>query len=583
MPHRFVCALIASIIACTINPVLSAAQDEALWQNRIQYRNETAERQKAGEVLEAAFNRAFSSCGLGNFVQRRPLRSDRRLTRIPQVLQANIQLDDSVRMLRSTSLARALSYIAPAGSDPVLVQVPEESRHVRVDPRTSPSLMIAEGDPRLVYTNSCGTVVDAAARLGINVNPVARAAFDAMRRMQTDVSIAVTEGPFISPIASLLDNPGTGGFYGRLLIWDWYSRNLGALTTGGSYRSYVNGIVISRLFTDELEQSLKASAEGNSGPLAFVSLNANAKASIIQNQGSRAERYGIWEYVRPRNAADVNAYLKALPTATVVAQEMVNRMDADLIRNNDDLVQSLPYRHSFRVDGFHPDYCTAAQGQWRIGGPHANSLSMTARREPAGDNVPWIRCVFEVTFNPSESVFQEPHPQDFTLAYTLINTIGNGANAYQLALPFEVPLHLVDNPVLTLTRPAGHWSAITPNEASSQGVTWTGYEVLVADSRNRVDWVNFNPGEFRAQLTCPRISDASITEDIPLALLGAPRRDANTGIVTFEMRAAFPAGATPNAATARQCTLSGTTEFVLQNGVRVRKRLPKTPISYPGA
>jgi hypothetical protein len=439
--------------------------------------------------------------------------------------------------------------------------------------------MIPQGDPRLVFTYSCGSTAKLAAELNLNVTPVASAAFNAMRTSSSDVSVAVTEGPFVSPLTTMLDDAGTKGFYARHLVWDWYARNPDAIVSGGTYRSQVNGIVTSRLYTDRLDQSLKASAEGNSGPLAFASLSASAQGSLVLNQGSTVERYGIWEYLK--TAGDTNS-LARLPTPADLNREMTQRMHADLIRTSEDVVQSLPYTHAFRVDGFHPDYCN--DGAWQVGGTYASSLTRRIQPETPSTtgNQPWIRCLVEITFTSPESLWREPHPVDFTLAYTLVSRISSGRDTARLTLPFNVPVHLVGHPDLRLIRPAAQWTRFEPNTTSPLNVIWTGYEVLVSDTRNRVDWVNFDPGGFRAQLRCPAIGNAATSETTAVSLIGTPRRDPS-GNVKFDFQAAFPTGATTNLATSRECTFEGTIEFMLQNSARVVKRLPSFTISYPGA
>jgi hypothetical protein len=134
-------------------------------------------------------------------------------------------------------------------------------------------------------------------------------------------------------------------------------------------------------------------------------------------------------------------------------------------------------------------------------------------------------------------------------------------------------------------RPAAEWNRIDPDTVNPQTVTWTGYQIqVIEDSRSLVQWVNFDPREFRAVINCPKIGDAGTVDTIPVTVFGTPSRDQNTGVLSFQLQAPFPAGASPSLARARQCTLGGTIQFLMGvGGIRVTKPLQTSQINYPGA
>lgn len=564
--------LVRWILCVSLMPVAVSAQSP-VWAAPFPIRDDRADRLKAGEMLERVHQLVLSSCGnLPRFRERR-LGNDRDLSRIPQFIQLAVDLEDSVRRVRPSSLARAFSYVAPAGRDPLTLANPLNSRHLDLDPLMDPALMIPVGDNRLVYVNSCRSIGSAAADAGINVSGFVAAAANAMANVATNQSVAVTAGRFVSPFDELLQSTGSTAVYGRLIAWDWYRRNSNALTTGGTYRRSLSGYATARLLTREMDASLRASVEGRTGLLAFASLRGQAQASIIRSEGAEVVVYSLWESIPSVDSGE----LAALPQPATLSKEIEALLVPVVERASDRVVQTLDFLHSVRLDGLPRRFCS--NGMLRLAGPQSEFLSAQFTIiEPVGNSVPWVTCSVRVSYSAPDSLWRSDEPRNVVLQYRFAHTIRSGSDSAILSVPVAVPVRLVAHPRIELAS-----APVRQVDSAGAGayttVKWSGYRFIVADDDNPVNWIAFGRGAIAGSASCRGVAGGR--EEFALTA-SDPRTDEGLAGVAIDWSMPFPARATLESASARACELEAHATFRLQNGRVVRKQLPKVMITVPG-
>lgn len=433
--------------------------------------------------------------------------------------------------------------------------------------------MLVQGGVETIYTQTCSSVIGAAANASTNWSiPIASASAALASDYGNDKKtvFALVRGDLRSPLASLLALPNPyQKLYGSLLFWIWYGNN--PAEANGSY-FYLTDLNAVSLFDTYSE---KGKLDGSISLKASVSFPVVGADSHIKLQSSTASSLEIKRsatYLPSPLSGATWGRFKEAPTISSIVNLAANA-SAQVETPSHIIAADVEHTHTQYLAGIPKELCVAAL--WETDYLSANSigvLTVKGANSTLDTNfVPTLPgCTFEMSFLPHTALAGSQTPINVTLRYRL--KLKSSINSISLLIPAgQVDLSTAS--LLTLRRQStsGRWRAERKavdgsNTAFDHDLIWEIKYLVLEDPNDLIR--KTDPDATAIKLQCPANLNPSVTP--------SARYDPQTKLVTVEIRTnvySVEGRDMDPAAASLRCTIGGTLDFTMAkpgNGGRIR-------------
>ena len=246
-----------------------------------------------GGSLETRFSQLLQNCNISVPLRKAVISGGKEqikdpLSAIPNSLQTNLYVANTITTPIVRSPGQVFAYVYRQ-ADKTRIPDYDLGRMVTgVNFVQDPVEMLPKGGTELIYTNSCSSILSAAASANVGWSiPVAsaKAALNSDYGNTQKTYIAVTQGEFESPLQKLLkDTNPSERLFGSFLLWQWYGLHGGEETQADFYLAHFNGVALYSLSTNQtkLDGSISLSG-GITSPIASVAASLQGSLGLASS------------------------------------------------------------------------------------------------------------------------------------------------------------------------------------------------------------------------------------------------------------------------------------------------------------
>lgn len=569
---QLLCAIAFIVCLSTRTPA-----QEPSWQGPYQDRN------TIGGQLENQFNDLFSDCGITGSLRKAltkdkgPGKKEERLgdaiSKIPYTLQRNLDVGSTPARTYNFTLSGLFNNVYTQRVLPPTDWQPLGADELDPDLLRDPNSM--NQFQSVVYSNTCGTVLDlaASAEFGISFPFVTvKSALHGELDSQHKSILTLMQGVLQNPYGAMLkQGDNRAKTYAYLLGWQWYSSH--SKGQQAYYLQQLNGIGVYRFYQSQLASNVQFTLDA-SGGITFAKLRGETKLALTDKASTEVKKPLTLIY--PWTDASQPDFQKLPAPTTIIdfiASQSTKLVNPDY---NPVVLPDVENRHDEVIQGVPKGFCL--DGPWKLEPNYDDRLRISVvKRDESTPSLP--DCIFTISYRelapppdvraPLElkySLVYQPVGRDEGLKFKAqtLNLVRVDSPHLEYAFGADVVDHSIEGNNHTLT-----WKSITLS--------------VTTDDRETLDWGTVPEADGPAQAACPAG---------PLYnLLLQPTLDQPTRVLTLKAAITiagdpgfnFPgtSGNLPRDTTVA-CPLKGSIKFRMSDRRQVSKPLPaKTVINFP--
>ena len=514
----------------------------------------------------------------------------KQISAIPPILRdPSIKLDDNITIGYDASVARAFAYVY---SQQALLtaadSTPDASNYIVSNYLEDPALLTISGLDSAVYDLSCSSALAASMKANSSWSfPPAQvsAAIEADVSSKSTYHLAFVSGTFYSPIWQAYTSTISSDWraYGRMLVWDWYSRHPGAASdhTTRYLLSQFNGISIYQIKTTSFSTDGQATLNAAVQIPAAATISGSLQASYKKNSTATVNDFHI--VVRPSaTPGKPDAQFQPVPTLTELSGKIHTFAHAHLDPNTDLHLFKIT-THSQVIYGVPQSTCNST---WKIvpsttpdgtldfvHPPEWADANLTDSTNPLPPS-----CKFEISFTlPSPPSPTSREDINYSLTNDVTNDLGNVLGT--ITIPADtVHLSSSGKPSIDPQTTDGNPQNPDVHDIGATGVKRFTYEwdlsFPVEEDVNTVDQID----HISQNIVAPKISCGGTS--VP------PTLTATAVYTGGELAVKVTHTNTTNSENIDTtkinvvCTFSGSIQFTLKNSITSTMDFPSTTVFY---
>lgn len=479
-----------------------------------------------------------------------------------------------------SSIGRTFAYVYPSKS--LVIKTPDANNYVIADYLEDPKLLALTGLNSAVYDFGCSASIAASMKLN---NKWSFPPADISTALQADLSskstyhLAFVSGIFYSPLwqAYMSTTDSDWRTYGRMLLWEWYSRHPQAASdqVPRFVLTQFNGAAVYRLFTSSFSNDGKADLSVALGA-ASVNFSGSLQAAYDQSSQSRVESFGIVARQLEGSSSEDDAF-QTLPSLPELAGRISSAGKAHLDPDSTDHRLYSATAHAQIIYGIPEVIC---KSPWSINPSTTQDGNLTISSSPIftdpKDSKTPPYCKIQVSYQLNSP----PGPNArASLAYVLQTDIKDSNDSVLATAKFkadEVSLSSTGKPSVDPESSTGMPdSPVTLNQGGITFFTysWTLKFPVEEDTLQQDKISSVTPSVMEPKVTCtghPDVAPVSGTTAFSGGQLTVVLQHKNNDTIENLDLSRF----------SQPCSFTGRVVFTLNNGLQVAADIPATQVFY---